>query len=133
LGNNKRNNNGFLFLGIDTMKNFLTLLFLVACGIVIVGCEQPVADVPANTSGGSKAVIREGEVNTVSFNVPGMTCEGCAAMVGDALAKAPGVEAYTVDLEHKIANVKINPDKFKADDALQALVAAGYEDSSLKN
>jgi copper chaperone CopZ len=101
--------------------------------LLVAGCEQQVTGVGVDTSAGAKSVVREGDVNTVSFNVPGMTCEGCAAMVGDALAKSTGVENCTVDLEHKVANVKVDPAKFKAEDALKALVAAGYEDSTLKH
>lgn len=121
------------------MKKFLCLVACFTCLSVIAGCDQQVVGVGIDTSGdsdatvASKAIVREGDVNTVSFNVPGMTCEGCAATVGEALAKAPGVENCTVDLEHKVANVKYDPAKFKAEDALKAIVAAGYEDSTLKN
>jgi copper chaperone CopZ len=115
------------------MKTFSLLVALAALVILQAGCEQTPAVTGDNAAAGAKPSVVEGDVNTVSFNVPGMTCEGCAAMVEETLAGTSGIEKCSVDLEHKIANCKINPDKFKAEDVLKALADAGYKDSTVKN
>jgi copper chaperone CopZ len=113
------------------MKTLFTLLAAIASLSLLVGCEpSPVASGPSTADA---PAIAPGDVNTVSFDVPGMTCEGCAAMVEETLAGAAGVEACTVDLEAKLATCKVDREKFKAEDVLKALAEAGYKDSTLHN
>lgn len=118
------------------MKTCLLTLSLATLVLLQVGCgPTPVAtdDATATPAAPAKLVLVEGAANTVSFNVPGMTCEHCAGVVEETLAGASGVEACTVNLDQKVAIVKINPDKYNADAVLKALVDAGYKDSTLKN
>ena len=114
----------------------MLLTVAMLCGLLLLaGCDDrlTITGAGVDISSGSKPAVVAGDVNTVSFNVPGMTCAGCVAMVEETLTGAAGIEKCSVDLEHKIATCKIDPDKFKADAVLQALADAGYKDSTLKN
>ena len=49
-----------------------------------------------------------GEIKEVSFNINGMTCQGCAGKVSVVLDKAVGVSNYNVSVKDK--NCKISYD-----------------------
>jgi copper chaperone CopZ len=49
-----------------------------------------------------------GETKEVSFNINGMTCQGCVRKVSGVLDKTPGVNNYKVSIEDK--NCKISYD-----------------------
>ena len=49
-----------------------------------------------------------GETKEVSFNINGMTCQGCVGKVSGVLDKTPGVNNYKVSIEDK--NCKISYD-----------------------
>jgi len=49
-----------------------------------------------------------GETKEVSFNINGMTCQGCVGKVSGVLDKMPGVNNYKVSIEDK--NCKISYD-----------------------
>ena len=49
-----------------------------------------------------------GETKEVSFNINGMTCQGCVGKVSGILDKTPGVNNYKVSIEDK--NCKISYD-----------------------
>ena len=49
-----------------------------------------------------------GDTNEVSFNINGMTCQGCAGKVSAILDKAVGVNNYNVSVKDK--NCKISYD-----------------------
>jgi copper chaperone CopZ len=62
---------------------------------------------------------------TVTYTVPGMTCDHCRAAVGEELAGVPGVESVDVDLERKRVVVRGSG---LDDAALRAAIdEAGYE------
>ena len=42
---------------------------------------------------------------SVSYRVPGMTCEHCTAAVSEELSIVPGVESVAVDLDTKLVKV----------------------------
>jgi copper chaperone len=42
---------------------------------------------------------------SVTYRVPGMTCEHCKAAVTEELSAAPGVESVAVDLDAKLVEV----------------------------
>jgi copper chaperone CopZ len=42
---------------------------------------------------------------TVSYRVPGMTCEHCKAAVMTEISAVPGVESVAVDLDTKLVKV----------------------------
>ena len=49
-----------------------------------------------------------GESKEVSFNINGMTCQGCVGKVSGVLDKTPGVNNYKISIEDK--NCKISYD-----------------------
>jgi copper chaperone CopZ len=114
------------------MKTCSLLVALAALVLLQAGCQPTPVASGDNASSAAKPAVVAGDVNTVSFNVPGMTCEGCAAMVEETLAGSAGIEACSVNLDAKLATCKINPAKFKADDVIKALADAGYQGSTLK-
>ena len=63
--------------------------------------------------------------DTVTYRVPGLTCEHCRIAVAEELSAVPGVECVVVDLDAKLVNVIGAP---RDDAALRAaLDEAGYE------
>lgn len=62
---------------------------------------------------------------TVTYRVPGMTCEHCRAAMTEELSAVTGVDAVAVDLESKLVQVSGEP---LDDPTLRAAIAeAGYE------
>ena len=62
---------------------------------------------------------------TVTYRVPGMTCEHCKAAVAEELSVVPGVESVAVDLDAGL--VKVSGASLE-DAALRAAIdEAGYE------
>jgi len=63
--------------------------------------------------------------DTVTYRVPGMTCEHCRIAVAEELSAVPGVECVEVDLDAKLVNVNGAP---LDDAALRAAIdEAGYQ------
>ena len=63
--------------------------------------------------------------DTVTYRVPGMTCEHCRIAVAEELSAVPGVECVEVDLDTKLVNVN---GASLDDAALRAAIdEAGYE------
>lgn len=66
-------------------------------------------------------------IATVTFDIEGMTCEGCVAAVQNALVKVPGVFSASVSLEQKLATVEIDREALPATEPLiQAVEGAGF-------
>jgi copper chaperone CopZ len=114
------------------MKTLLTFATILLALVLLSGCDTEPTALQVDNSDAPPA-LHEGDVNTVSFSVPSMECEGCAATVKDALASTAGVEQCVVNLDSHVAICKVNPDTFKAEDVLKALADAGYKDSTVKN
>ena len=53
-------------------------------------------------------ILFAGATNEVSFNISGMTCQGCVGKVSGILDNTPGVNNYKVSIEDK--NCKISYD-----------------------
>ena len=63
--------------------------------------------------------------DTLTYRVPGMTCEHCRIAVAEELSAVPGVLCIEVDLDEKLVNVNGAP---LDDAALRAAIdQAGYE------
>jgi copper chaperone len=65
--------------------------------------------------------------DTVTYTVPGMSCEHCRAAISEELTGAAGVESVEVDLKAKLVTVSGG----QLDDAIlrAAISEAGYEAS----
>lgn len=63
---------------------------------------------------------------TLTLNVTGMTCGGCAARVQAALEGAAGVSEASVDLEAETATVVADADAVQPEVLIRAVADAGY-------
>jgi len=66
-------------------------------------------------------------IETVTLQVSGMSCGGCAGSVQRALAQHPGVRSAAVNLAHKNATVDFDPAATTLDALAQAVRSAGYD------
>src|SRR5229473_4281561 len=89
------------------MKNIKTLLAVVIATLVLVA--------PAWTS-----------PQTVTLNVPGMTCPVCPITVKKALEKVPGVSKVEVRFEKKQVLVTFDDKKTNTDALVKATTNAGF-------
>lgn len=58
------------------------------------------------------------------IKVPDMMCSGCVATINDALAKLPGVEAVSADLEARTVTVTGTAAR---ETVVEAIQKAGYK------
>ncbi len=65
-------------------------------------------------------------MKTITLNVTGMSCEGCANTVKSALSQLTGVHNAEVSLADKTAVVEAE-DNVDATDLVGAVEAAGYQ------
>lgn len=93
------------------------------------------AVVPALSSiASSKVAAAHGNANQetgaqeveVSLRIEGMTCAGCAVGVEAAFLEVPGVSSAKVDWKTEKAIVRIDPEKARAEDLLNADVEDQY-------
>lgn len=66
------------------------------------------------------------ENETVTLDVPGMTCEFCPITIRKALKKIPGVIDAKSDFKTKTATVTFDPDKTNVEALTKATANAGY-------
>ena len=66
-------------------------------------------------------------METMSFEVGGMSCGGCVANVKRVLEALPGVHAASVTLEPAQARVDYDPSRVKAEAFYDAVRSAGYD------
>lgn len=65
-------------------------------------------------------------MKTITLNVTGMSCEGCANSVLSALSQVEGVHSADVSLDQKTAVLEVE-DTVQATDLPGAVEAAGYQ------
>jgi copper chaperone len=66
-------------------------------------------------------------MENVTFNVQGMTCQGCVASVTRVLEATPGVASAHVDLAQARAEVSYDPARTSVDALKGAIEGAGYD------
>ncbi len=70
----------------------------------------------ATISAQSETKSDETKVETKTYSVEGMTCQGCVSSIESKLGKIDGVKKYEVDLDKGEAVVEFDPEKVKSDD-----------------
>ena len=65
-------------------------------------------------------------MQTISFDVNGMTCGGCTASVQRALNKLDGISHAEVSLSQGVATVVIDPAKVTPTQIVSAITHLGY-------
>mgnify|MGYP001175583892 FL=1 len=68
-------------------------------------------------------------LETVTFDVPSMTCASCPFIVTKTLKSVPGVTEATADFDTKTARVVFDKDKTDISTLLKALKNRGYPSS----
>jgi mercuric ion binding protein len=72
---------------------------------------------------------RDAALETVTFDVPYMTCASCPYIVTKTLQSVPGVKEATADFETKTARAVFDRDKTNITALLDALKNSGYPSS----
>ena len=78
------------------------------------------------------STVSAAETQTVTLDIPGMTCKFCPITVRKALLKVPGVIKASSDYESKTATVTFDPEKASLSDLTEATANAGYPSSVRK-
>ncbi len=66
-------------------------------------------------------------VETKTYSVEGMTCQGCVTSVESKLGNIDGVQKYEVDLEKGEAVVEFDPEKVKSEDIEKEFEGTSYK------
>ena len=61
------------------------------------------------------------------FQVKGMHCQSCVALIEEEVSEIEGVESVTVALESGIARVRLDPRRVSNRRVVDAIREAGYE------
>lgn len=73
------------------------------------------------------SMAQAAESQTVTLDVPGMTCKFCPITIRKALKKVPGVTNAKADFDSKTATVTFDPDKTSVEELTKATANAGYK------
>lgn len=75
----------------------------------------------------AKAVIVDrNNIQTVEFNIKGMTCEGCTKHINSELSKTTGVMEFTTSYEKGNSLVKFDNSKTSVDSLISVITKTGY-------
>jgi len=103
------------------------ILTIVTAGL-LVGCadqEQPAAEPASPDAAGVITTPIQGD--PVVYAVDGMTCEGCANSIQDAVVKLPAVNGVVISLDENKATVYFaNPDEGNKTAVANAINELGY-------
>jgi copper ion binding protein len=97
------------------MKQLLILATLIVFGLT------------ATISAQSETKSDETKVETKTYSVKGMTCQGCVSSIESKLGNIDGVQKYDVDLEKGEAVVEFDPEKVKSDDIEKEFEGSSYK------
>ncbi len=97
------------------MKYLLILSTLIVFGLT------------ATISAQSETKSDETKVETKTYSVEGMTCQGCVSSVESKLGKIDGVQTYEVNLEIGEAVVEFDTEKVKSDDIEKEFEGTSYK------
>ncbi len=107
------------------------LAVLLSGGFFIFSSGDDVSARSLSTS--QKQIARSSEyyaaLETVTFDVPSMTCASCPFIVTKTLQSVPGVTEATADFDTKTATVVFDKEKTNISALLEALKNRGYPSS----
>jgi len=117
----------------------LAALVTVILSVLLAGCSGASSSAPTPSAGGTSAAASAPAVQQVTFRVPTMVCShNCWPAVREALQKQPGVAEITlapqkeeVPIDNPLVTVKLNG-TFDADQAIQAIAAAGFAKATVE-
>ncbi len=97
------------------MKHLLIITTLLVFGLT------------STISAQSETKSDKSKVETKTYSVEGMTCQGCVSSVESKLGKIDGVQKYEVDLEKGEAVVEFDPEKTKSEDIEKEFEKSAYK------
>lgn len=100
------------------MKHIITLIFSLFI--------SHLALIPAHAAGTDTATTQATALQTVTLDVPGMTCSFCPITIRKALSKVDGVIEAEAEYETKTATVTFDPSKTNVDTLIKTTAEAGY-------
>lgn len=104
------------FLGIVTVFAVLMLAFPNYAHIFY----------PSN-SNKEVVIVNATDIQTVAFDIRGMTCNGCASHVENKVNKLPGILEVFASYEEATAKVKYDNTKTSAEEIEQTINSTGYK------
>ncbi len=96
------------------MKYLLILATLIILGLTTTISAQ------------SETKSDETKVETKTYSVEGMTCQGCVSSVESKLEKIDGVQNYEVDYEKGEAVIEFDPEKLKSEDIVNEFEGTSF-------
>ena len=111
------------------LRRFNQVMLWVATVVVIASATFPnyVGYLLAG-SAPAEATVPAKELTTVNLRIEGMTCDGCAAVVANALGKVPGVQSASASYPEGEAVVTIDPSSPPRTSSLvEAVERAGFQ------
>ncbi|WP_445738051.1 mercuric transport protein MerTP [Mariniflexile sp.] len=80
-----------------------------------------------NTTNKEVVVVSEANVETLNFDIEGMTCNGCAAHVENEVNKLSGIISVTASYDNENATVTFDKSKTTEEDIVKAINGTGYK------
>ena len=80
-----------------------------------------------NNNNKEVVVVSEANMQTLNFDIEGMTCSGCAAHVENEVNKLSGVISVTASYENENATVTFDKSKTTKKDIVKAINSTGYK------
>uniref|UniRef100_UPI004047B35F mercuric transport protein MerTP n=1 Tax=Mariniflexile sp. TaxID=1979402 RepID=UPI004047B35F len=80
-----------------------------------------------NNTNKEVVVVSEANVETLNFDIEGMTCNGCAAHVENEVNKLSGIISVTASYENENATVTFDKSKTTKEDIEKAINGTGYK------
>ncbi len=103
------------------------ILWMAAIAVVVSAAFPNYVGHLLGGSSRADAGQRAGTLTLVTMPIEGMHCEGCAALVENALRKVPGVKSVAVSYGESQASVSLDRNVLPADDPLvEAVEGMGY-------
>jgi len=72
-------------------------------------------------------IINQSDIQTVNFNVQGMTCAGCEESIKHAVNELDGIVSVTPSYEKENTEVKFDKTKISKEDIEKAINSTGYK------
>jgi len=72
-------------------------------------------------------IVNASDIQTTTFNIDGMTCNGCAAHVENEVGKLPGIISVDASYREAMAKVKFDGSKVSRDQIEEAINSTGYK------
>ncbi|TVZ25114.1 copper ion binding protein [Gillisia sp. Hel_I_86] len=80
-----------------------------------------------NNNNKEVVVVSEANVETLNFDIEGMTCNGCAAHVENEVNKLSGIISVTASYDNENATVTFDKSKTAKNDIEKAINSTGYK------